>query len=529
MGRILTARQAFLGGAALLVAAAGLLPVAVMTVRSLLAESSTGYAYYRTLFGSGRIAILAGHSIALAASTTALALAMGVPLGILLGRTDLPLRRLLLVLFSVPLLLPPYVMAFSWFDVLGRHGAVTAWLDPQVGVATSGMLFGLGGCVLVLTTAFLPIVVLLTLTYLNAVDPRLEEAGRLVSSWPGVLRCITLPLIAPGIALAGVLVFLLSLGEMSVPMFLRYDVFPLEVFAQFSAFYDFEAATSAALPLALVTFLLLFAEDRLLQQRSRMLRTGSTGAAVARIHLGRRRWSLSALVWTGALVLVPVGCIIAQSLAPGALVEAISRAGASLGRGVVFAAIGAFALMIIGFLCGYLIRTRALALWRWVDFMTVFLFATPSPVMAVGLIGLWNHRSTSFIYSTPLIVLIGYVAQYTALTSRITAVALDHIPSSMEEAARIAGARWTTRMIRIVMPMSKKGLLAAWLVAYIFCLRDTGLTMLLYPSGQDTLPVRTMTLMANGLPSVTAALCVLMIGVTLVPAGLLAVLMRRAA
>jgi iron(III) transport system permease protein len=58
-------------------------------------------------------------------------------------------------------------------------------------------------------------------------------------------------------------------------------------------------------------------------------------------------------------------------------------------------------------------------------------------------------------------------------------------------------------------------------VGYIFSLRDTGITLLVYPAGHETLPVRIFTLMANGSPELIAALCILLITATLLPAGLL--------
>jgi iron(III) transport system permease protein len=39
--------------------------------------------------------------------------------------------------------------------------------------------------------------------------------------------------------------------------------------------------------------------------------------------------------------------------------------------------------------------------------------------------------------------------------------------------------------------------------------------MLVYPAGQDTLPVRIFTLMANGAPSLISALCVILVAATL--------------
>src|SRR4030095_14361986 len=130
------------------------------------------------------------------------------------------------------------------------------------------------GAVLVLASAFLPVVLLLTITYLRAVDPALEEAARLSSTWPSILQRITLPLIRPGILLSLILVFLLTMGEFGAPAFLRFDVFPVASFTQFSAFYNFGSATAAASPLILVAFFGLLVEQRVLRGRVFQFRWG---------------------------------------------------------------------------------------------------------------------------------------------------------------------------------------------------------------------------------------------------------------
>src|SRR4029079_1664937 len=117
------------------------------------------------------------------------------------------------------LLLPPYILAICWFNTLSR-------LDWLTGRAAS--LFALPGCLLVFVSALMPGVIILTMICLHAVNPRHEEAGRLIAGWRPVLTNITLPMISRGIAFAGLLVFLLALGEVGVPMFLRYQVFPVE-------------------------------------------------------------------------------------------------------------------------------------------------------------------------------------------------------------------------------------------------------------------------------------------------------------
>jgi len=100
------------------------------------------------------------------------------------------------------------------------------------------------------------------------------------------MREITIPLILPGVLLSAMLVFLLSFGEFSVPSFLRYDVFPMESFTQFSAFYNFKAATAAAVPLAIVTMILLFAEASFLRERTSHLQPSPEVDHLPLIRLG---------------------------------------------------------------------------------------------------------------------------------------------------------------------------------------------------------------------------------------------------
>jgi iron(III) transport system permease protein len=100
------------------------------------------------------------------------------------------------------------------------------------------------------------------------------------------------------------------------------------------------------------------------------------------------------------------------------------------------------------------------------------------------------------------------------------------VPPRLEEAAQLAGASWARRVVCIVAPLAAPGLAAAWLASFLFCLRDVGISMIVYPPGADTLPVRSFTLMANGPPALVAALCVMMIGVALGPLLVLAASLR---
>lgn len=388
--------------AVLALVVAGLLPLAAMLCKSIVVDGTLTLAVYEKLFAHpGRYAASIGHSFALAGLTAAGATALGVPLGLLLGKTDLPLRRALAVLVSIPLLLPPYILAVCWFNLLARGGPLARVIPARALETLAGWLFGLPGSLVVLVSAFMPVAMILTLAYLRTVNPRLEEAGRLIARWPAVLRGVSLPMILPGILFAAMLVFLLALGELGVPMFLRYPVFPVETLTQFSAFYDFGAAAAAATPLLAVTLLVLAVERMLLRDRTYRLLSTPLARRTLLIPLGRWRAPAFAVVSLLAMVTVvlPLLALVATSLAPGAYSHAWTQGAHSLGRSLLLSALGATALAALGYACGYLSHHRALRLWRAVDTLVLLLFTLPGTVVGVGLIALWNRPATAFLYS----------------------------------------------------------------------------------------------------------------------------------
>jgi len=507
----------------------GLFPLGTMFIKSIVVDGQLSLCSYNGLMSTENEWILIGHSVSLALFTALLATAIGLPLGILFSKTDLPFAKWFIVLFTVPLLIPPYITAISWFHLLGRTGLLSRYLSPEWAKLTSVWLFGFSGCILVLFTTFLPVVMLLTIAFLKTVQPRLEEAARLVSNWRGVLFHITIPLVLPGVLLAGGLVFLLTLGEFGVPSYLRYSVFAVESYTRFSAFYNFESATAATLPLLIITLLVLILERIFLREKTVFLRPAPGAEHAIIIPLGRAKYWIFGLIGLlcAVLVVLPFLVLFVQSLSTEAWLEAVTRSGASLMRSVSYAAVGASCLTVLGFFSGYFIHTGSFRFRMALDSLTMFLFALSGTVIGIGLVSLWNHPATNFIYGTPLIIILGYLARYIVLTSRMTVSALANIPASMEEAARMAGAGWFRSLCLITMPLAKRGLIAAWLVAYIFCLRDVGISLLVYPPGHDTLPIRIFTLMANGSGELIAALCVIMILAALLPLGLGMIVLRK--
>jgi iron(III) transport system permease protein len=199
----------------------------------------------------------------------------------------------------------------------------------------------------------------LTATYAKTLNTHLEEAARLVAPWKTVAKGIIVPMILPGIFLSAVLVFLLSLGEFSVPMFLRYDVFPVESFTQFSAFYNYSAGTAFVIPLIIIAFLILLGERRFLRDKTYQLKPAS-GEEPLVIKLGKIKWPLFICVVALCFVaaIMPILALIIQSATFATYVKAFEKSSDSLSRSIAYAVIGATLLTSIGVFFGYLIHKK---------------------------------------------------------------------------------------------------------------------------------------------------------------------------
>src|SRR3972149_10516310 len=110
--------------AVLLLIIIGLAPVIAMFIKSLFVDGELSLKNYGMLFQSKREWVLLFNSLILSGATTLITVLLGVPLGTLFAKTDLPLKRLFTILFVIPLIIPPYILAIAWFYFLGRSGIV---------------------------------------------------------------------------------------------------------------------------------------------------------------------------------------------------------------------------------------------------------------------------------------------------------------------------------------------------------------------------------------------------------------------
>ena len=150
-------------------------------------------------------------SLRVALLSTAVSLPFGLFFAWLLARRDFLGKGLLNGIVHLPLVLPPVVVGYALLVLLGRKGAIGAWLYDTLGVTVA---FKWEGAAVASAAMGFPLMVRAIRLSLDAVDRRLEAAALTLGASPvGVFATITLPLALPGVVTGAILAFARSLGE----------------------------------------------------------------------------------------------------------------------------------------------------------------------------------------------------------------------------------------------------------------------------------------------------------------------------
>lgn len=525
--------------AVVLVLAAAVLVVALPLLMMARTVAVEGAGRLDEILGSPGLGAAVRNTFVLALVVTLLAVPLGSAVALTLRRPTLPGRSFWRVAVLLPVLVPDFVLGYSWLRAYGRSG----FTDDLLGLHWSGVQGPLGVVVVVAVNA-VPLAYLVTAVGLAVrAEPALERAARASGAGPvTVLRTITLPLLRPATATASVLVFVLTLGTFAIPLVMGspagFTTVTTRIYANLARSSEpvaFIEAVALALMLVLIAFLIVAPADAALGPRLRVTRVASTDpGAVA----GRRRsdrWAASAI---GGYLTLAVGLPL-LALAATALTRAVGlsptpanwtlanfaavlnfRTGEALARSLVLAGTAATVLVVLGGCVAALERSRS---GRGIATLVTLTLVLPGSTLAVGLIityGRWLGGSLA-------IILLAYVAKLWAFAHRPISGALDRLPPDEQHAARVSGAGPWVALRTVVLPPLAPALLAAWLVCFVTALHEVTMSSLLYGPGSETLAVVVLNSQELGRVGVTSALSVLLTLLLVLPALAFWLLMRR--
>jgi iron(III) transport system permease protein len=442
---------------------------------------------------SARSCGVAWNTLGLALATATGTTLLGLALALLVTRTALPLRRVVRLVAVLPIITPPFVIGLAIILICGRSGAVNALLEAWLDVPPTRWIYGLPGLLLAQLFAFTPVAFLVLVGVVEGVSPTLEEAGQTLGAAPGhVLRTVSLPLMAPGLANAFLVGFVESIADFGNPLLLggSFNVLATEVyFALVGAQYDQGRAAALAIVLlawALIAFLL---QERVLGGAAYTSVTGKGDAGIP-LALPRpvvRTLQAVALPWLLFTVVVYgmalAGGFVAiwgrdHSLTLRHFVKAFGvewGAGGLLWTGgawdslwntVRLSALAAPLSAAVGLLTAYLLHRTRFAGRRAFEFGTLLSFAVPGTVIGIAYVLAFNTPPIE-LTGTGLIIVLCLVFRNMPVGVRGGLASLEQIDRSLDEASSTLGARGLTTVRRVLLPLVKPALVGALVYGFV--------------------------------------------------------------
>ncbi|HEX7001936.1 MAG TPA: iron ABC transporter permease [Trueperaceae bacterium] len=371
-------------------------------------------------------------------------------------------RRSLGVISVLPIITPPFILAFAMVFLAGRRGIFTY----NVLGLSSSWIYGIPGVAIAQILAFTPVAYLLLRGSIGSLNPALEEAAQTLGARPAVtLRTITWPLLRPGLAAAFLLSMIESLADFGNPVVLggnrRY--LAKEVYLSLTGrFNPREAAVYGVALLALV-LLAFFLQRWWLGGASFITVTGKpTAGALARLprafevvlNAVLALWAVSVAALYLSIVLGSFTQLwgVNYTLTIGHYQDFMTAGWPVFLYTLRVAAISAVPAMLLGLLVAYLVSRQRFFGRRFIEFGSLLSFATPGTVMGVAYIFAFN-TGPWLMTSTATIIILALVFRNMPVAIRSAVAGLSQIEPSLEEASTMLRARSWTTLRRILFPL----------------------------------------------------------------------------
>jgi iron(III) transport system permease protein len=450
--------------------------------------------------------------------STVLALSAGGVLAWCVVRSNMPGKAWLQPVLTLPYIIPSFAIALAWETVFRspKVGGQPGLYESILGVAPPEWLsYGTVPISITLAIHYFPFAYLLVAGALATIDSQMEEsalisgAGKLT-----ILRKITFPVVAPAFVAAFILTFGKTIGQFALPFLLgapvQFHTVATMVYANLALGLDSLAFVLAVI-LIVISLISIWLSNRFIKMKSSRFETiGGKGFRSREVNLGQWRWPVFTVVALFAFVvgILPLILLAIQSIM---LIDGFyglenltwhfwtgkSNPDIAFGEPGVFhnnniigatwntlklASLSAVIASIIGLIIAYIVVRRAdNPLANALDQIAFIPFLFPTIAFGAMYLTLFAEPVGPIpaLYGTfTLLVLISVVSRlpYSVKTG-VTAV--TQIGKELEEAAEVAGASWSMRFRRIVMPLASSGLTSGMMVSFVGVMRELSLIILL--------------------------------------------------
>lgn len=444
------------------------------------------------------------NAVLISLVTTALVTLISVPLASLYDRWNFPGKSACSVMMMAPMILPPFVGALGFRQLLGHYGVLNSiltscGLPPVDWLGGSGRFFSI--CVIEALHLY-PIMYMNLIAAFANIDPAQLESARNCGAGAWMrFRSVILPLLKPGLLAGGSLVLIWSFTELGTPLMFGFNtVTPVQIFNGVMELGTNPSAYSLMIIMLAVSCLLYMLVKLVLGHSSTAaMSKGAPGAQAQTLNGWRKYLPLTVFILFTMVSVLPHVCLFLtasssswngtilpenftlmhyrNALSDKLVVPGILNSIRYSLLAVVFSvAIGA----VTAFLCK---RSRLRFSW-FLDLTAMSPLMIPGIVMAVGFVGMtlryrWAHVLFDPVADPVILLAVAYAVRRVPYVLRSVAGGLDQTPIVLEEASRNAGAGVFRTVLRITVPLVMANLIVGALFAFSFSMLEVSDSLIL--------------------------------------------------
>ena len=522
----------------LLLAAFVVYPLARLLLMAFTADGSFTLANLRPFIDSWYDRQAAVNSILLGCSVGLAGTVLGFIFAYAVTRLSMPkwLKMAVSAVTLLPLISPPFTSSIALTLSLGPNGILLELL----GLGNFNF-YGFWGTFISETLTFFPVAFMTLSTILARIDPNLEDAAySLGASSFKVFRSVTLPLAAPGIANAFLLVFSCSLADFATPQVLgghSFPVLPTQAYLQITGMYDFKGGSALSFMLLIPAIAVYVLQRYWVGKKSYVTVSGKAGGRSS--VKGPGLMLTSGIVGVVAFVSVFIMYLYAIILSASMVkiwginntltlehYEYVFTYGMkAIKDTLLIACIGTPLGGLLAVLVGYATTRLKVRGSRTLETVSLLNYTLPGTVVGIAYIIAFNDKPI-VLTGTLYILVAAYVFRYSSAGIRNVIAALTQIDPSIEEDSRSLGASSVKTFTSVTVPLVLPAILAGMRYLFIHSMTAISATIFLVSVHWTLITTRILECMTELQFAQACAFSIVLIGLVFIASGVMNLIAR---
>ena len=485
---------------------------------------------------------------------------VSVPLGSVLAwlmiRTDIPGKKILGLLVTVPYMIPSWTKALAWLAMFRNSTSGANGFLAGMGIPVPDWLaYGPIAIVLCMSMHYYAFSYIMVSGALRSINSELEEMGEIQgASKAQILRHITLPLILPSVLSATVMTISKSIGTYGVPANLGNRIGYYTLATKMRNFIDQgpqSVGYAMSIVLVLLAALIIFSNQRIVGVRKSYATVSGKGGRATLMPLGKAKKPLMAflMVFLFLAMVVPFFVLIMETfqITTGAgygpdnltLYNWIGKSGqiakytnyegifrdpkffSAFWNTIRLTLIASILTAICGQFLGY-ISSRGRG--KWYGDLTEQMVFVPYLMSGIAFSTMYFSMFSRphfgglmpSLYGTFTLIVLTSVVKHFPFASKSGTANMLSISVELEEAADIAGASFWKRMSSIIVPLAKNGFISGFMLTFISIAKELDLVIIMMTPSTQTMSYLAFTYSQEGYNQMSDAVSVCVLAFILV-------------